>query len=138
MIRRPPRSTRTDTLFPYTSLFRSEHGAHHHEAGKRRKEDIVERQLEHPRNDGEGDDKDGKAVDQARAGIHLEVGPAGSEPGESRRRRQIAPQPVVPRQGRTRFCASFPDRDPPRVLGVSTYSYAQQPDFAALYATGPP
>src|SRR3546814_10037239 len=27
MIRRPPRSTRTDTLFPYTTLFRS---AHHH------------------------------------------------------------------------------------------------------------
>src|SRR3546814_19753441 len=33
MIRRPPRSTRTDTLFPYTTLFRSdgrcgEHGGH--------------------------------------------------------------------------------------------------------------
>src|SRR3546814_1660653 len=30
MIRRPPRSTRTDTLFPYTTLFRSlpaQHGA---------------------------------------------------------------------------------------------------------------
>src|SRR3546814_2392303 len=27
MIRRPPRSTRTDTLFPYTTLFRSENGA---------------------------------------------------------------------------------------------------------------
>src|SRR3546814_8521876 len=27
MIRRPPRSTRTDTLFPYTTLFRSE-GVH--------------------------------------------------------------------------------------------------------------
>src|SRR3546814_20048312 len=26
MIRRPPRSTRTDTLFPYTTLFRSESG----------------------------------------------------------------------------------------------------------------
>src|SRR3546814_13600696 len=26
MIRRPPRSTRTDTLFPYTTLFRSTHG----------------------------------------------------------------------------------------------------------------
>src|SRR3546814_3651351 len=26
MIRRPPRSTRTDTLFPYTTLFRSEYG----------------------------------------------------------------------------------------------------------------
>src|SRR3546814_7582631 len=30
MIRRPPRSTRTDTLFPYTTLFRS--------AGERRRE----------------------------------------------------------------------------------------------------
>src|SRR3546814_14492127 len=27
MIRRQPRSTRTDTLFPYTTLFRSEGGA---------------------------------------------------------------------------------------------------------------
>src|SRR3546814_20885516 len=27
MIRRPPRSTRTDTLFPYTTLFRSAQGA---------------------------------------------------------------------------------------------------------------
>src|SRR3546814_5993310 len=27
MIRRPPRSTRTDTLFPYTTLFRSPDGA---------------------------------------------------------------------------------------------------------------
>src|SRR3546814_7611496 len=26
MIRRPPRSTRTDTLFPYTTLFRSRFG----------------------------------------------------------------------------------------------------------------
>src|SRR3546814_13428927 len=29
MIRRPPRSTRTDTLFPYTTLFRSREGPHH-------------------------------------------------------------------------------------------------------------
>src|SRR3546814_1555424 len=28
MIRRPPRSTRTDTLFPYTTLFRSIPGEH--------------------------------------------------------------------------------------------------------------
>src|SRR3546814_3297668 len=28
MIRRPPRSTRTDTLFPYTTLFRSQRKAH--------------------------------------------------------------------------------------------------------------
>src|SRR3546814_4724226 len=39
MIRRPPRSTRTDTLFPYTTLFRSvglfEHGHQHNVEGGR-------------------------------------------------------------------------------------------------------
>src|SRR3546814_13652057 len=30
MLRRPPRSTRTDTLFPYTTLFRSQVGALRH------------------------------------------------------------------------------------------------------------
>src|SRR3546814_18655053 len=30
MIRRPPRSTRTDTLFPYTTLFRSRNVVAHH------------------------------------------------------------------------------------------------------------
>src|SRR3546814_11827477 len=29
MLRRPPRSTRTDTLFPYTTLFRSAHHGRH-------------------------------------------------------------------------------------------------------------
>src|SRR3546814_15645692 len=33
IIRRPPRSTRTDTLFPYTTLFRSQGGKH--ENGRR-------------------------------------------------------------------------------------------------------
>src|SRR3546814_15212332 len=33
MIRRPPRSTRTDTLFPYTTLFRSHVGGRAHAAG---------------------------------------------------------------------------------------------------------
>src|SRR3546814_13719448 len=31
MIRRPPRSTSTDTLFPYTTLFRSRHPAPTHQ-----------------------------------------------------------------------------------------------------------
>src|SRR3546814_4027618 len=45
MRRRPPRSTRTDTLFPYTTLFRSE-GIQHHVAGLRRGEDgAVEQRL---------------------------------------------------------------------------------------------
>src|SRR3546814_14510589 len=34
MIRRPPRSTRTDTLFPYTTLFRSARVAHEIHGGK--------------------------------------------------------------------------------------------------------
>src|SRR3546814_8390012 len=34
MIRRPPRSTRTDTLFPYTTLFRSPHFAQHVAPGR--------------------------------------------------------------------------------------------------------
>src|SRR3546814_3293372 len=33
MIRRPPRSTRTDTLFPYTTLFRSPGPQRHGHAG---------------------------------------------------------------------------------------------------------
>src|SRR3546814_2381490 len=34
MIRRPPRSTRTDTLFPYTTLFRSDVGFLDHELSR--------------------------------------------------------------------------------------------------------
>src|SRR3546814_16907493 len=34
MIRRPPRSTRTDTLFPYTTLFRSTRGRSDDEPGR--------------------------------------------------------------------------------------------------------
>src|SRR3546814_3043649 len=35
MIRRPPRSTRTDTLFPYTTLFRSRHQVGDRDGGGR-------------------------------------------------------------------------------------------------------
>src|SRR3546814_14069057 len=42
MIRRPPRSTRTDTLFPYTTLFRSAPaGAGHGDAGRRRRRALL-------------------------------------------------------------------------------------------------
>src|SRR3546814_960662 len=53
MIRRPPRSTRTDTLFPYTTLFRSDWRektdcspkTHHHgNAGRRSEEHTSELQ----------------------------------------------------------------------------------------------
>src|SRR3546814_10455199 len=49
MIRRPPRSTRTDTLFPYTTLFRSPGHAAGSEGERRRAKlrDHRERRLRH-------------------------------------------------------------------------------------------
>src|SRR3546814_15295835 len=41
MIRRPPRSTRTDTLFPYTTLFRSVHRIVVEGAGRLRRGHII-------------------------------------------------------------------------------------------------
>src|SRR3546814_3570820 len=43
MIRRPPRSTRTDTLFPYTTLFRSKSGGTTRRAAK-----MVVLDADHP------------------------------------------------------------------------------------------
>src|SRR3546814_11731891 len=48
MIRRPPRSTRTDTLFPYTTLFRSRDSARGHHTG-------VAHHLPHHGSRGAGD-----------------------------------------------------------------------------------
>src|SRR3546814_13376861 len=54
MIRRPPRSTRTDTLFPYTTLFRSRlhgnllAGDHADETGKARLAAALRRQAATP------------------------------------------------------------------------------------------
>src|SRR3546814_6822564 len=42
MIRRPPRSTRTDTLFPYTTLFRSHQVAPRGADGHRHHQDELE------------------------------------------------------------------------------------------------
>src|SRR3546814_5160102 len=61
MIRRPPRSTRTDTLFPYTTLFRSpqlERAALADAAAGRIKIDIGrhQRRDQQPRDDA-GDEK---------------------------------------------------------------------------------
>src|SRR3546814_8024604 len=47
MIRRPPRSTRTDTLFPYTTLFRSGSQGEAGGAGSGAEGDRVSRQARH-------------------------------------------------------------------------------------------
>src|SRR3546814_13267427 len=51
MIRRPPRSTRTDTLFPYTTLFRSlAHACHRDRRLHARLDaDLLERRLHRER-----------------------------------------------------------------------------------------
>src|SRR3546814_6505907 len=64
MIRRPPRSTRTDTLFPYTTLFRSG-GA----AGRVRL--------------GMGSDEVDRGEDRLLAGDAAPVVPRGGEPTRS-------------------------------------------------------
>src|SRR3546814_1126747 len=76
MIRRPPRSTRTDTLFPYTTLFRSSHA----EPDQRRNanDDSIpgERRETIARDDGEegldhrpGDDERDERADRDQAEI---------------------------------------------------------------------
>src|SRR3546814_9625580 len=53
MIRRPPRSTRTDTLFPYTTLFRSpDHRGHHIGCRPRHPLDLRAEPVERRGNDG--------------------------------------------------------------------------------------
>src|SRR3546814_2223047 len=70
MMRRPPRSTRTDTLFPYTTLFRSRRAAHELDVVD---DDQVEAPLgahQPPRAGAQGGDRQsGRVVDEdARAG----------------------------------------------------------------------
>src|SRR3546814_5953149 len=89
MIRRPPRSTRTDTLFPYTTLFRSDRNidlvAHRFDLGARFPQRLA----------GLARDQVGKAL---RLGLHsvdeaaqrfgtIGEGPGGpAGPGSARRR----------------------------------------------------
>src|SRR3546814_7887817 len=42
MIRRPPRSTRTDTRFPYTTLFRSDEGAAQQDSEVERERPVLD------------------------------------------------------------------------------------------------
>src|SRR3546814_14702079 len=46
MIRRPPRSTRTDTLFPSTTLFRSWSPRPHHHGRQQASAEVLERHAE--------------------------------------------------------------------------------------------
>src|SRR3546814_20472956 len=79
MIRRPPRATRTDTLFPYTTLFRSPavegHAVHdrRHAVLADAEEDLAPARLLGAHHAGAGD---------RRAGVPGEVGPAADQAGD--------------------------------------------------------
>src|SRR3546814_13094427 len=83
MIRRPPRSTRTDTRFPYTTLFRSiqDDGLHEHER--------------------RNDDRNGDRVDIDNR-IH---------PSRNRRTHQISPLQMSRRELLPKFVSGFARRD---------------------------
>src|SRR3546814_9104123 len=75
MIRRPPRSTRTDTLFPYTTLFRS----HEDEAGQRGQLELEDsdEHLHGEDEEGEDDDHPGDQQHHDRQEIVEEAGEGG-------------------------------------------------------------
>src|SRR3546814_17027677 len=70
MIRRPPRSTRTDTLFPYTTLFRSGVDRVYPKASAAERRDIIEYYLARV---GLGDAMDKPAADMSN-GMRQRVG----------------------------------------------------------------
>src|SRR3546814_1512691 len=77
MIRRPPRSTRTDTLFPYTTLFRS--GGDQGEAGS---DQRTEGEHEDQQGDAQSDQLGGAArhlhrLHAGAVGLDGETGVAG-------------------------------------------------------------
>src|SRR3546814_6523523 len=88
MIRRPPRSTRTDTLFPYTSLFRSA-GDLDQAVGARdlRRLDVAAREAHRPAPEA---DRDVGRIDH-------DLRPAGQHAGQRCRRHHQG----VEREGRS-------------------------------------
>src|SRR3546814_10856377 len=112
MIRRPPRSTRTDTLFPYTTLFRSPPGEAHEghppeEGGSGDQEaepraevgadEQVDRAHEHHHADGGGQEASdlwvpgdaGEGVEQHRSGLLGGGGGGGVAGRRGRGRRRL-------------------------------------------------
>src|SRR3546814_20364166 len=78
MIRRPPRSTRTDSLYPYTTLFRSQTTAEEHNANST----LPSRKQESPKNSS-ARLSSRTAQDQSDGHPH----PANQESGDWRRNR---------------------------------------------------
>src|SRR3546814_11553695 len=117
MIRRPPRSTRTDTLFPYTTLFRSDA-----DDGRRQRGRTDVQAAGRLHGDGEGDPLAGvvPAVEYEGVGQGA-VAVVGIDQGEDVAGRALAQRPVLReirgRDGRTPRRQVAGDLEPaPRTL----------------------
>src|SRR3546814_19454411 len=90
MIRRPPRSTRTDTLFPYTTLFRSELDAsacaHRHVA-----------LYPHPANGRADDSALSRRAGRSVADRRIYLSPTGALYRHAQRRTAAAPRTLLER-----------------------------------------
>src|SRR3546814_12419226 len=71
MIRRPPRSTRTDTLFPYTTLFRSPQGRRRPAMNNDGRIDSPASATRSPKRPSGGDDIVGLLQHLTSQGTHL-------------------------------------------------------------------
>src|SRR3546814_19236199 len=86
MIRRPPRSTRTDTLFPYTTLFRSaarrvrRHRPRAFQPGNR--SDRIDRRRGEPTRGPRSSARQAQGVDGETAGVQGTIKTAASRLGD--------------------------------------------------------
>src|SRR3546814_14896186 len=113
MIRRPPRSTRTDTLFPYTTLFRSRKRTALRQAqGERKSEGPYEPHRDRspgrvaddllPRPGAEREQVELFAVDAQQAREKEAAGGAGNQNAAVQRTRPAAHDAAAPRRQRRR------------------------------------
>src|SRR3546814_2107411 len=84
MIRRPPRSTRTDTLFPYTTLFRSI-GAEPSAQGNSDKANDTRIKLRRQLRAGDLDDREIELELSANVGVDIMTPPGMEEMGQQLR-----------------------------------------------------
>src|SRR3546814_6420287 len=123
MIRRPPSSTRTDTLFPYTTLFRSAERLVRTALAAARRQDWQGIAL-----DGRGGKRAGLV---ARAGdrtfaVGLCIGPSEGCDDRTRSPRQKADSSPAAQDRRERRGACSQERSRRRVGGVSALSLSNR------------
>src|SRR3546814_11393076 len=74
MIRRPPRSTRTDTLCPYTPLFRSDRERRAQHRARAAAGDVIGKQAERDRCEPRADERDDLSHEQMAIGAVCQDG----------------------------------------------------------------